>query len=120
MTQEEIVKGNKLISEFMGYRINFQDDIPFVTLDKILFDEYVAVSNWAKYNSSWDWLMPVVERIESFGYYFFMFPNNESHISKYTSIVGKSISQIQLTSKLESVWYVVVEFIKWYNKEFKK
>ena len=42
------MNNNKLIAEFMGYV--YEDDTPSVELPP--------------YHMSWDWLMPVVEKIE--------------------------------------------------------
>ena len=73
---EEIIEGNKLIAEFMGYNLiipsmrrypnNWKTsywernyDIEKHTTDHVLCEE-----NGLKYHSSWDWLMPVVEKIE--------------------------------------------------------
>ena len=48
MSNEEIIEGNKLIAEFMGKEIRDH-----------LYNDAVK---W-KYHLSWDWLMPVIEKI---------------------------------------------------------
>ena len=48
MNSIEILEGNKLIAEFLNQKLPSNSD----------FDIYL-------YHSSWDWLIPVVEKIES-------------------------------------------------------
>lgn len=70
---KEIIEKNRLIAEFMGAKpctdyygtpdthVQFnENEVP----EK--FTSYPVWHNqWLKYNKSWDWLMPVVEKIES-------------------------------------------------------
>ena len=57
-TDINILEGNKLIAEFMGLEI-ITDGISW-------FDtNYKSLGN---YDSSWDWLMPAVEKIETLNY----------------------------------------------------
>ena len=115
MTQEEILEGNKLIAEFMGIKIiqsRYGCNHPLVTCP------YPDYSN-LKYHSSWDWLMPVVEKIE-----------NDLQDSFNVDIINKNQCEIVRNgneficgygfetiyhSKIKAVYYSVVEFIKWYN-----
>lgn len=86
---------NKLIAEFMN--------IP-------KFKK--ARSNKLLYNTSWDWLMPVVQKIESLGYVFTI----QGGKAEY----GEMISEPQCfiaEDKLSSTYKAVVEFIKEYNDE---
>ena len=75
---------NKLIAEFMGYV--YEDDTPSVELPP--------------YHMSWDWLMPVVEKIEQV---------NEG--------VPEQMLHVNLYSERREVYHAVVEFIKQYNDE---
>jgi hypothetical protein len=105
MTQEEIIEGNKLIAEFMGKKTT-----------KIEYEknESVVCPVPLYYDSSWDWLIPVVEKIE---------------LGARVDIYGKAckISQSQWTvdiahineKKIIAVWECVVDFIQWYNKQVK-
>ena len=56
-------KDNKLIAEFMGLRINHYGDY---NIDKKImgFDMIVCSLADTKFHSSWDWLMPVIEKIQ--------------------------------------------------------
>lgn len=85
----------------------------------------VSFTNDLKYNSSWDWLMPVVERIESLGYWINakrnfciieVFGNDYEAKNKNTFFVNK---KQWAETKLEAVYNAVVEFILWYNQQNK-
>ena len=120
--ENSILENNKLIAEFMGLDPNHLDAL-FVYL----------VANGMKslsYNSSWDALMPVVEKISSMGYYFDI-NNHGTHwtgdkdTSKYICAFYKNHKQKyrypeitrEFGSTLHSATYkAVVKFIKWYNK----
>lgn len=110
MTQEEILEGNILIAEFMGLQTGkhlgynrWQDDW-FDNLDvingqrneKLLFD------------SDWNWLIPVVEKITSDDLYL-KYKNETSNI---VSEGGIYINTKFIINTFEDV----VDFIKWYNK----
>ena len=84
MEQKEIIEGNKLIAEFMNLKyINWNDECMLWT-HKSFIEDFTDVNNFSKdskfdwenslpqsknlyYNTSWDWLMPVVEKIEVLG-----------------------------------------------------
>ena len=65
MTQEEIIKNNKLIAEYMGlekgvayYIPNYEKHCKFsYDTTNLFFPEEL------KYHESWDWLMPVIEKL---------------------------------------------------------
>lgn len=113
MTQEEILEGNKLIAEFMGYDyfknhyIHRDSNTPIgnmFTEDKI------------QYHSSFDWLMPVVEKIEALGYSVFI--QNDCCWLRVAR-AGMKIPIITHLSdnKITSTYKAVIEFIKWYNHQ---
>lgn len=56
LTQEQIIEGNKLIANFKGWI--WPEDAEYR-----LYEEHAL-----KYHSSWHWLMPVIEKIESIGW----------------------------------------------------
>ncbi len=117
----EIKEGNKLIAEFMGYHRRPDLD------DEILGEAYYIDSKLnfytskCKYHSSWDWLMPVIEKIEQTKYTDYSFNYNITGdgicISKFDDGSGviHSVSNKWGESKLDASWKCVVEFIKWYN-----
>lgn len=62
MTNEEIIKGNRVIAEKTGY---FNSTIEFCKKKGIFYNwkEDRAEINSLKYHSDWSYLMPVIERI---------------------------------------------------------
>lgn len=138
MTQEQIIEGNTFLAEFMEYEHDeLEDDDVTITYNcydhlenisgkkpwKSTIDDYTS---WLrpdemKFHSSWDWLMSVVDKIESI-----IFDENNS----FNVTIGSTIyCVIQDTngecydmvydgeeSKLLVVYKAVVEFIKWYNE----
>ena len=69
-------------------------------------------SECAKYNSDWNWLMEVVEKIESIkGTQIFI-----NGISCEVMFKGKVISK-HFNTKIEAVYNACIEFIKWYNQQ---
>lgn len=102
MTKEEIIAGNKLIAEFMKKGKIHPNDL--------------------KYHSSWDWLMPVVEKIEQ------RFIDNqdaesgfsiriEAYLCVIEGMLGNQISEGFEDKKILSVWKAIVDFIEWYNSQ---
>lgn len=57
-----------------------------------------------KYHDSWDWLMPVVEKIHSMGIDF--------HYSQHYKDVFTALQSVSISEVYEKI----VEFIKWINE----
>jgi len=103
------MENNKLIAKFMGLR--YVSD-PISPTGYGWTNGKTPVSIDLKYNSSWDWLMPVVEKIEDAATDTYVEISESS-----TEIWGYPFRiNIYKESKIESVYDAVVEFIKWYNK----
>ena len=120
MSTENIIEGNKLIAEFMKIKIDHNG-------------RYKAGYNslYMKYNCSWDWLMPVVEKIEhlfetdntlplfDINSHFCRFSLGHHEIKEYKQwIYGCYITspeENKCSTKIDAAWNVCVEFIKWYN-----
>ena len=130
MTIYEIIKiktmenNNKLIAEFMG--ISIDGDFAYIEdegspLEEVFFInsplEEVMPINKLNYHTSWDWLMPVIEKIESLGY---TFEKNYQRVDKdWQSLIVKGndiLYQEFNKNSLQCSYYVVVEFIKENNK----
>ena len=84
------MNNNKLIAEFMGY-----DIITEAEKDKF---PTVLTTKDVKYHTSWDWLMPVVEKIEM-----------------ECEGVPIQLLDCSLYSEIGEVYQAVVEFIKEVN-----
>ena len=140
MTQEEIIENNKIIAEFMGGKCvthppstipsygdparsdyNPSKILKWVKTDKIRVVEFIndlprfiRIKN-LKYHKDWNRLMPVIEKIESLGYF--------CMINKWTSVYIRSestrmyIATLEGNDKLKNTYQAVVEFIKYWNNE---
>ena len=58
-----VTEQNKLIAEFMGFVNTTPTDKYFNIMEHSVTKQLQEPMS-AKYHSSWDWLMPVVEKIE--------------------------------------------------------
>ena len=111
------MKENKLIAEFMNLNVVTINDI------RINKNPYIESADGhtiqeLQYNTSWDWLMSVIEKIETLGY---TFEKNYQPIYKdWQSLIVKGndiLYQEFNDDSLKSSYYVLVEFIKQYNNE---
>lgn len=114
----DTTENNKLIAEFMGGLYNNQARLSLQSNE--IWLPYHGVCNYKnnngkclKYHSSWDWLMEVVEKIESLGHRVII---GFSGSKNYCEIgLNNFFIQIFEETKIEAVYQAVVEFIKWYN-----
>ena len=65
-----------------------------------------------QYDKSWDWLFPVLEKIEAIGY---RWEIGMSAASPYHYCKIWSIGIIKGISPLDAIYGAVIEFIKWYT-----
>ena len=105
----ETIENNRLIAEFMGMKLNPENNM-YKPLSGVIHkrgDELL-------FHCSWDWLMPVVEKIDglmlgkenlSAGYYNSYL--NEEGVERNDFLIFR-------LSK-EGTYKEVIEFIKWYN-----
>lgn len=126
MEQKEILENNKLIAEFMGgiKRDKREEVDPIYIFTNFTFykadlePDYMGESylehdyncNYCylsemKFNFSWDWLMPVVEKIEII-----------AHPSGPFRVLETSYNSILLNTRLKDTYCNVVKFIKWYTE----
>ena len=98
-----VIEGNKLIAEFMGWEKSPYPNTP----NKMYRDDNVNVLSIhvadLQYHTSWDWLMPVVEKIESL----------------HAEIHGDKIKYFEFSISNKYYWLAVVDFIQWYNSNKK-
>ena len=101
---------NKLIAEFLGIQVEEgQERIYINGLGTKLIEE--------TFNTDWNWLMEVVDKIDSLGYIFKLQGNSATFFKNKTfkepiwndSFIGNT--------KIEATYNAVVEFIKWYNEQ---
>ena len=124
MDKKEIIEGNKLIAEFMVWRKgdNYTSKFEFYDAWGESINQLTPVE--MDFNSSWDWLMPVVEKIEDFHdnvEYQVVIYEDEVEIIQKCEPKWKEIVNISAdgSGKLTNTWLAVVEFITWYNRQSK-
>lgn len=103
MTQDEIIEGNKLLTMF-----ELPDD-EFTYTEK-------GWGNSVLYHKSWDWLMCVVEKIESLGYDFII-SNTNVGVWRKGDFKMINESDNKANTKIEAAYTACVNFIKWYNTQ---
>lgn len=128
---QQIIDNNKLIAEFDGWK---KSDLgPGIythtpTSTEIHSRYMFTIRKTFNYHKDWNWLMPVVEKIEALKVVkTFNIGYNKNHdllndVSIYTSTTKKLIiSSLQehKNSKIKATYFAIIEFIKWYNKERK-
>jgi len=95
------LENNKLIADFMGIR--YEENRSSHESSDYYFEDCELA-----YHTSWDWLMPVIDKITSLDEYV-EFKNDTS------SMVDEGGVYIN-TRFIENTYNETVEFIKWYNK----
>ena len=124
MKNNEIINGNKLIAEFMGrkfipYKDNKSVNREFATysecedyINENKLKRYLPELGWGmgfgKYDTSWDELMPVVDKIH-------FLRMKDVYRRSNVSVKGDKIFTLYISAQIESVWLAVVNFIEWYN-----
>jgi hypothetical protein len=96
-------EGNKLIADFMGHGFEelTDNEVPhrYYMIKGVGYKDALL-----KYHTSWDWLMPVVEKIKDVQI-------SEGWSNKQPVI--NALSDVNITI----LWKAVVQFIQWYNKK---
>ena len=114
-----ITENNKIIAEFLGWQKqtwSYNDAVAFYPS----FSEHSTFD--LKFHSDWNWLIEVVEKIESLGYIVSTHFNSTDikNLDTLETICYNRGSWKQYTpplTKIESVYNACVEFIKWYNEQ---
>lgn len=119
--------GNKLIADFMEWKsivCSSPKDYYYIPdgFELIIEEETTYESNWGwfliqqdecsikdmKFNTSWDWLIPVIDKIYSLDVYS-VYVNTTS---------GQFENSISINTRfIKNTYVAVIEFIKWYNNE---
>lgn len=136
MTQEEILEGNKLIADFIGFVRHFPymeeksdlckfyyypyinkvfdeglytSTIKMTSAEGIYCNQCIRESHHIKnmqFHKSWSWLMPVVKECLNKS------EENLDEWEHYYEQIDDSLFQVEISQ----TWAAVVEFIKWYNQ----
>ena len=112
---DNIIENNKLIAEFMGFIADKSFEVKLVdginTSYYYYKDDVICLPETMRYNSSWNWLMEVVEKclVGEAEY-------NEDEAKKAIHEIYESLCNINISS----VYNACVKFIKWYNENKSK
>lgn len=133
-------ENNKIIAEFMGYvytdgdfkvphsdktsNSNFREWCPTYWDDVLDSGGYLVAPCNLMFHSDWNWLMEVVEKIESLQY------QNNNDVFKVVIDYGmctiynmindlEVIVNVSKSTKIEAVYNACLEFINWYNEQNK-
>ena len=114
----ENIENNKLIAEFMGYKqkkckngLAWDCGMSIPSNDHLfpIQGRLVTINcEYLKFNSLWDWLIPVIERMTRLALEFDK-QGNDLFLK-----VGESLCKM---SGIDNIYLRVVDFIKWYNKQ---
>lgn len=120
----EIIEGNKLIAEYMEstfkseYKIVNFSVRPTINIQANSFCE-----DELEYHKSWDWLMPVIEKIGN--HTFDDVNEGEEPETAFLRTFHGNMTRInrfplhQAETQIESTWKAVVEFIEFLNEDIK-
>ena len=112
---KNILESNELIAKFIGFEL-LKDLLAgnqgFINIDIDIYEQ-------CKFHSDWNWLMKVVEKIESLGY------SLDIKLAWCRIRQIKNINVIVLRweedkTKIEAVYNSCIGFIQWYNKQTNK
>lgn len=113
-------ENNKIIAEFMGAKTLTVDEFKAILKDNrdngFIHTPNAEIDEDLKYHSDWNWLMEVVEKIESLGYDVFI----NTCVCRITDVgqdVLEDIETFNYENKIQAVYNACVEFIKWYNEQ---
>jgi hypothetical protein len=130
------MNNNKLIAEFMGVHdeisldsiagnIHSWCDAPFFYITEDSKEKVMeGIAEYSKYHTSWDWLMPVVEKIEEIAIdddnltvkeHRYQVDMSYTQCSIYDHVRDGVIASADMGTKLSSTHRAVIEFIKEYN-----
>lgn len=131
---------NKLIAEFLGWKNHFKSG----GLAKVYIGDKSYIQDWEcfnvekqklitpiemKFHADWNWLMEVVEKIESLGVNIWVVKNKvkitiigelaqKLNNSLYdTEFEGYDFEYYTKETKIEAVYNACVTFIEWYNEQ---
>lgn len=100
LTQEA---ANKLIAEFMGSKPHQDDRYGEMWPDPTANNTY---RHGLRYDTSWDWLMLVVDKISE---YRLVYPDEANEVCNCKIVIGK-----------QHLYEKCVAFIQWYNSKLRK
>lgn len=111
ITEKQKIEGNTAIALFDGWDLHPEKS------DLIWKSEStMRLISSCDYHDSWDWLMPVVEKIESLRFTSLVIADKRCSILNIDTGFLADIKD-EADTKIEAVWLAVVAFCKWYNEQ---
>ena len=114
------IEGNKLIAEFIGWRKGHPEKDGW---KEQWFEKESGIRHkYLLFNTSWDWLMPVVNKCYEIAWRTEM--RKDYNIDTFKEIYGELGSENRQNIEesflgiinITDTWGAVTEFIKWYNE----
>jgi hypothetical protein len=104
-------ENNKLIAEFMGFKLQDNPNERFYNKWIINSNAYGGRYSFEDFyfDTDWNWLMEVVDKIYQTDLYY------DKYIDFNSSMIDSG--KIKLSTNIQNVYNQVVEFIKWYNEQ---
>jgi hypothetical protein len=99
---------NKLIAEFLGYETYEMNGV----LNVEYSEDNIRTIQDTHYHIDWNWLMQVVDKIESLG----VVVEIRENVCYIETTPNDYYSELE-TTKIQAVYKACVEFIKWYNEQ---
>jgi len=123
---EEIIENNRIIALFMGAKPYYLDNdvLTYPMMENPAQSKNLTTThhvNDLRYHLSWEWIMPVIEKIEQL--YKKSFPNNEDfkriffEEKKLPNAEFMNVIALPLSTSIDEVYKEVIKFITWYNNK---
>lgn len=112
------IETNRLIAQFMGLTWIEKGDYDFPTGHYEKGEDWYG-ADFVNYNTSWDWLMPVVEKIENDTPIYINICENCCIIDTAEDLRNpkdEPLIRVDADTKLEATYRAILEFINWYKK----
>jgi len=115
---------NELIAEFMGEVItgvtaNYNQPVEVYVLPKKPMGRKTGRAIKVGYDTSWDWLIPVVEKIEK------LYAQNVDQFNKplgcqkEAEVEYRNVLDQPIYVGIQQLHFLVVKFIKWHNENIR-
>ena len=113
-----IKENNKLLAEFMGCYQNNEGFWGFENTPNHKTWNNDRFLDCTKYDTDWNWLMEVVEKIESLTYKGFnIYVDITTLTFIHTEESNLEIAEVFGGTKIENTYNACVQFVQWYNNQ---
>ena len=102
---ENNLENNKLIAEFMGATPCILSIKSIGDMQGYECDDFKLPIDELEYATSWDWLMPVVQKCAT------------TYIDKHKFVRELRLFNMVIYSDIQEIYKEVVEYVKWFNTQ---